>query len=169
MEKLLNSLRKHYPTLDFTAGDMFCWSPQTKEIIYKDRNGVSEHADWSLLHETAHALLGHQTYSADIELVKIEMAAWQKAKELGKEFDIVIDEDHIENCLDTYRDWLYRRSICPVCTTKCLQQKDIEHYRCFNCHTIWKVSPSRLCRSYRSIKNNSQPISVFHASEEMVR
>ena len=45
------------------------------------------------------------------------------------------------------------RSICPQCTTKALQQSDYAHYRCFNCHTRWRVTPSRFCRAYRTTKD----------------
>ena len=94
------------------------------------------------MHETGHALLGHANYQADYELIQLEVAAWQEAKQIAKPLKIEIDEDHIQDCLDTYRDWLYKRSICPNCATKSLQQGDFVHYRCFNCHTTWRVSNS---------------------------
>jgi hypothetical protein len=165
MEQLLNSLQISFPTLMFTAGESFYWSPETNEVFYTDKGQVDGQLTWSLLHETAHALLSHQSYSADIELIKIEMAAWNKAVLIGELYDITIDEDHIQNCLDTYRDWLYRRSICPSCTTKCLQQTNSTQYHCFNCHTVWKVTPSRLCRSYRLVRNVKEPSLVFHANQ----
>ncbi len=104
---------------------------------------------WSLLHETGHALLGHHSYKADFELLKLELAAWERARQIGQEVDVDIDENHIQDCLDTYRDWLYKRSICPSCGTKCLQQDDFTHYSCFNCRAVWRVSASRFARSYR--------------------
>jgi hypothetical protein len=148
---VLEQLQQRFPELRFTAGERFCWSPKTHEIIY-DTTRSDEPATWSLLHETGHALLNHQSYLADFELLQIEMAAWQRARSLAIDFGITIDEDHIQDCLDTYRDWLYKRSICPQCSTKALQQNDYRHYRCFNCHTVWKVTPSRFCRSYRATK-----------------
>lgn len=149
---MLEKLRVRYPELRFVAGERYCWSPTTHEVIYdKTRRGKT--ANWSLLHETGHALLDHQSYLADFELLQIEMAAWQKARQIASEFDIVIDEDHIQDCLDTYRDWLYKRSICPHCSTRALQQNDYVHYRCFNCHTTWRVTPSRFCRAYRATKH----------------
>jgi hypothetical protein len=33
-----------------------------------------------------------------------------------------------------------------------LQQNDLKHYRCFNCHEVWQVTPSRFCRAYRATK-----------------
>jgi hypothetical protein len=156
MESTLKRLQKLHPDLTFKAGKQFCWSPETHEIFYKiEAKGNT--AIWSLLHETGHALLLHNSYQADFQLVKLEVAAWEKAKVLAAQVDVKIDEDHIQDCLDTYRDWLYKRSICPSCKSKCLQQDDFLHYRCFNCRTTWRVTPSRFCRAYRSTKNVKQP------------
>ncbi|HSX45757.1 MAG TPA: hypothetical protein VLG27_02000 [Candidatus Saccharimonadia bacterium] len=155
MVELIQQLKKTFPKLKFKAGPQFSWSPETAEIIYKT-GSASDEAGWSLLHETGHALLDHHNYRADVELLRLEVAAWQKAQELATKFGIRIDEDHIQDCLDTYRDWLYKRSICPDCSAKCLQQDDSTHYRCFNCHKVWRVSSSRFCRAYRSTKNVQQ-------------
>jgi len=164
MQKLLSSLQAAYPKLQFTSGATFVWSPETQEVFYKaDASGAK--ARWSLLHETGHALLGHRSYQADIELIKMEMAAWNKAKELAARFGLKINEDHIQDCLDTYRDWLYRRSICPTCTTKCLQQSDYRHYRCHNCHTTWRVTTSRFARPYRAVKGTKQSLPLFHVTD----
>jgi hypothetical protein len=156
MHTLLAKLQTEFPELLFTAGKQFCWSPETKEIFYKaDADG--KRAVWSLLHETGHALLEHRSYQADFELLRLESEAWERAKTLSEKLGIEIDEDHVQDCLDTYRDWLYKRSICPNCSTKCLQQGDFVHYRCFNCHAMWRVTASRFCRAYRSTKNIPQP------------
>jgi len=164
MPSLLPKLRTRYPALRFTAGQQFCWSPETQEVFYK-ANDSGEQAAWSLLHETGHALLEHKSYQADLELLRLEVAAWDKARELAVDLAISIDEDHVQDCLDTYRDWLHKRSICPTCRTKCLQQDDFVHYRCFNCHTVWRVSTSRFCRAYRSTKNVNQPAPVFKLTD----
>lgn len=161
MEKLLQRLRTEFPALVLTPGRQFCWSPASGEVIY-DASRRGPKARWSLLHETGHALLGHTTYQADFELIKMEMAAWAKARELGAELGIKINEDHIQDCLDTYRDWLYKRSICPHCHTKCLQEADYAHYRCHNCHSRWRVTPSRFARPYRRSKDIVQTPVVFH-------
>jgi hypothetical protein len=155
MQQHINKLRILFPSLSFTAGNQFYWSPETQEIFYNSQ-ASGQKAVWSLLHESGHALLGHNSYKADLELLRLEVEAWEKAKSLANAMQIEIDEDHIQDCLDTYRDWLYKRSICPTCNTKCLQQGDFVHYRCFNCHTMWKVSPNRFGRAYRSTKNVPQ-------------
>ena len=148
MRALLKTLGEQFPELRFKSGSQFSWSPETGEIIYK-ASSKGQKARWSLLHETGHALLGHRSYQADFELLRLEIEAWERAKALAKEVGITIDENHIQDCLDTYRDWLYKRSICPSCGTKCLQQDDFVHYRCFNCHDTWQVTASRFGRAYR--------------------
>lgn len=168
MEKLIAKLQAEFPELQFTPGKQFSWSPETGEISYNAQT-ADRRAAWSLLHETGHALLRHRTYKADFELLRLEVAAWEKARELAQEIGLAINEDHIQDCLDTYRDWLYKRSICPTCTTKCLQQDDYSFYRCFNCHAVWRVSASRFCRAYRSTKNlRSESGGLMHASQKAV-
>ena len=147
MENILAKLQKAYPTIDFVAGPRFYWSPAKTQVIY-NFDSPGESTIWSLFHELGHALLGHNTYRSDFELLKLESAAWHKAKELAQPFGHAIDNDHIEDCLDTYRDWLYQRSTCPHCTS-CSLQIDPKTYCCFNCGGTWQVSASRLCRAYR--------------------
>lgn len=156
MINLITRLQAQYPNLRFTYGERFYWSPETDEIIYKP-DVDDEQAAWSLLHETGHALLRHQSYQSDVELLRLEVQAWERARQVATDVGISIDEDHIQDCLDTYRDWLYKRSICPNCSAQCLQQDDFVHYRCFNCHTAWRVSASRFCRAYRSTKHAAAP------------
>lgn len=166
MRNILSSLQKLYPDLRFTASDQYCWSPETGEIMYIKSDLSSKildlrSAEWSLLHETGHALLEHQTYHADVELLRLEVAAWERAKLLAAELDIKIDEDHIQDCLDTYRDWLDKRSVCPTCATKSLQQDNHSAYHCYNCHATWRVSSNRFCRAYRISKNVPVMQTVF--------
>jgi hypothetical protein len=157
--ELVEILSQRHPDLRFSKGTEFCWSPETKEISYKE-NLRQAGSLYSLLHETGHALLNHQTYRNDVELLEMEVQAWEKAKELATEVGMVIEEDHIQDCLDTYREWVYKRSICPKCATKSLQQGNTPYYRCFNCHMVWKVSDSRFCRAYRTTKNIKYPSAI---------
>lgn len=159
MEKIVSELSKLYPAFQYRAGQRFSWSPLTKEIFY-DPEKSQETQVWSILHETGHAILGHYTYKSDLELIRLEIAAWEKAKEIARDLQIVIDEEHLQDCLDTYRDWLHERSICPKCSTKSLQDDDCRHYQCFNCHARWRVSPSRFCRAYRSVRT-AKPMVIF--------
>jgi hypothetical protein len=160
---LLERLRQDFTDINFVAGKAFCWSPNDRRVCYKAEVSsgstsptVQTSAVFSLLHEVGHALLEHRRYRLDFELLELELAAWQEARLLGKRYGITICEDHVQNCLDTYRDWLYRRSICPTCSTRALQQDSSPaqkpSYRCFNCHATWLVASSRFCRPYRQIK-----------------
>lgn len=163
LEAVIGELQARFPGLRFTPGRQFYWSPETGEIFY-EAGRPGKRAVWSLLHETGHALSGHRSYQGDFELLRLEIDAWERARQVAADLGISLDEDHIQNNLDTYRDWLYKRSICPGCGTKCLQQGDFVHYRCFNCHTVWRVSASRFCRAYRRRKgipqsDSGQPVS----------
>lgn len=161
-DELLARLTVDFPQLQFSAGKSFCWSPISGQVFYTaihagSKSGSLNYSEdatalFSLLHETGHALLGHKRYELDLELLNLEVAAWQRAKALAGQYDIGIDENHIEDCLDSYRDWLYARSVCPSCTTKALQMDSMSAYRCFNCATTWKVTASRFCRPYRKRK-----------------
>lgn len=147
---MIDSLAQIFPIIDFCPGDNFCWSPQLKRITYVI-DQLEEDGRWALLHETGHALLNHQSYTTDYELLRMEVAAWERAKDIANQLELSIDEDHIQECLDSYRDWLYKRSICPNCDTKTIQNDLANNYTCFNCHSNWQVTPSRFCRSYRII------------------
>lgn len=145
MEHVLESVKANFPDLKFVEGEMFSWSPRSQTVTYK-KGGTQK--IWSLLHELAHALLGHNSYTTDFELLILEVAAWEKAKELAKKHGIAINEERIQDCIDTYRDWLYQRSSCPTCDSTSLQHNAVT-YRCFNCGTSWTVTASRFCRPYR--------------------
>lgn len=146
MEKLVLKLKKDYPDLQFTAGVSHCWSPEHAEISYavtQDGRGTE-----ALLHELGHARLKHQSYQSDAELLQKEVEAWQEAATLAAHYGVTIDQEHIEQCLDSYRDWLHRRSACPACESTGLQL-NIRQYRCINCRQTWNVTVARFKRPYR--------------------
>lgn len=146
--KLIDKLKTVAPDVQFDHGNYFCWSPKTQCVIYPSINDTDPSDSWSLLHETAHALLGHNDYKTDLELLVMESEAWDRAVQIGAELGIKIDPDHIQDCLDTYRDWLHKRSTCPTCGVVSLQI-NATNYRCHNCNTTWSVSSARFCRPYR--------------------
>lgn len=148
MRELLAKLQADYPAIGFVEGGAFSWSPKDQTVTYKPASTQPEVACWSLLHEISHGILGHTTYQTDFELVTLEVEAWEKARRIAKHYDLRIDSEHIQDCLDTYRDWLHRRSTCPNCSTVSMQ-KDTKTYMCFNCKAEWHVSSSRFCRPYR--------------------
>lgn len=147
---LLAKLQIDFPQLKFGAGDVFSWSPKERRIIYAADARAEVQPVWSLLHEVGHALLNHHSYKTDFELLRLEAAAWHKATGLAGRYDHNIDPDHIQDCLDTYRDWLHQRSACPNCQTTSLQQSSTT-YCCYNCDTSWKVTRAKICRPYRRL------------------
>lgn len=153
LHQLAARLTADYPALGFVAGRVYCWSPADQHISY-NADDTDESAVFSLLHEVGHALLQHTRYRLDVELVAMEVAAWEKARQIAPKYGIDIDEDHVQDCLDSYRDWLFSRSLCPTCGSRGLQQDATTNrppdYSCFNCQQSWRVSPSRFCRPYRS-------------------
>ncbi|HUC87608.1 MAG TPA: hypothetical protein VMR95_00465 [Candidatus Binatia bacterium] len=153
MDRLINKVLELYPDLKFCPSDRFYWSPEEQIVYYQPKTGQIYY--WKLLHEVSHALLGHKTYTSDIELLTLEVSAWEKAQGLAHDCNLSpIDNDYVQNCLDTYRDWLHKRSTCPTCGTRSLQES-AEEYHCFNCQAKWRVSCSRFCRTYRQVKRSS--------------
>ena len=130
----ISSLRKKifetYPQFTFSTNETACWSPRENTVYYSDRPSWYELA--VLLHELGHALLDHQGYHQDIELVAMEQSAWLKAESLASELKVKLDQSIIDDHLDTYRDWLHARSRCPQCQQAGIQQIDLA-YRCVIC------------------------------------
>lgn len=145
MEELLAKVRTDYPDVSFEAGSRFAWHARKRQVIYAVQDKKSS---WALLHELGHSLLDHTDYTSDIELLQMEVAAWQKAQELAQRYGLKIKTNYIEDCLDTYRDWLHLRATCPACFVRSIQTSPTT-YQCYNCQTTWRVSRSRLCRPYR--------------------
>jgi hypothetical protein len=139
---LIKQLRNDFPQFNLEVSDIFLWSP-VKRTVYIDPN-ASYGQEYSL-HELSHALLGHQGYESDIELIKLERDAWEYAKtELAGKYSVDLDEDIIQNNLETYREWLHSRSKCPDCLTTGLQAKS-RQYRCIACGHKWRVNEARVC------------------------
>jgi predicted RNA-binding Zn-ribbon protein involved in translation (DUF1610 family) len=143
----VKQIARDYPQYKFQPGKQEHWSPSTNTITYNEAEPLSE-LQYGLLHELAHALLEHNNYQSDFELLKLESQAWDLAAKIAKKYRIKLDPDHIQDCLDTYRDWLHQRSKCPTCGMHVLQT-DSTSYKCFNCATTWTVSQRRFARAYR--------------------
>jgi len=148
IEGLLERIAADYPDLEFIESAHFSWHAGRRHVSFKKAGKNAEHNMWALLHELGHALLGHAGYKHDIELLQLEVAAWEKGRRLAENYGVRIEDDYIQDCLDTYRDWLHLRATCPTCFARSLQTTE-KRYRCFNCQTEWQVSRSRLCRPYR--------------------
>lgn len=134
-----------FKNIEFKPSDKFRWSPEDNVIFF---NPNLPKSSWSLLHEIGHVLCNHKSYNSDIGLIKMETQAWQKAREIAKKYKLKTDENHIEKCLDSYRNWLYRRSSCPKCSQAGIE-KHIGIYSCINCKNKWSVTTEKFCRVYR--------------------
>jgi hypothetical protein len=150
-DDFITKLKADFPQFSFQPGKQDVWSAKTSTISYNLEQPFRDFS-WSVLHELAHALLAHKGYKTDFELVRLESEAWHKASELGSGYGVKIDPDHIQNCLDTYRDWLHKRSSCPKCSMRAPQQ-NATTYTCLNCKTSWHVS-HHLARPYRVVSSH---------------
>lgn len=146
--KLLKNLEEYCgDKLSFVAAESYFWSPQERIVFYQN-NDTTEVGLWTLLHEACHGLLDHKSYQSDFELVLLEVQAWEQAEKLAAEFNIKIDHEHVQDCLDSYRDWQYKRSLCPRCDLGGVQIT-ASTYSCMFCNDNWNVSAARFCRPYR--------------------
>ena len=136
---LLQKLRATYPSVTFEAGDDFRWASSSHTVYYKPSGDIV-----TLLHETAHAVLDHTGYEHDIDLIHLEREAWNKTLELSKKYSVDIDSETVENALDTYRDWLHARSLCPSCRQNGVQTAE-NTYSCVICGQKWTVNDARSC------------------------
>lgn len=152
MYNLIQKLQHKFPDILFVQSTDFHWSPANKTIYYN--NNDTAYGSWSLLHEVGHGALDHTSYSSDVSLLHMEVAAWEIAQSIGASFEIIIDQDYIDDCLATYKDWLYKRSLCPQCDQHGVQIT-AGSYQCINCKANWVVGQNRFCRTYRKIVKKS--------------
>ena len=146
---LLQQIRIDYPVITFMLSSESRWEPRSKTIFY---NPKQDRPEWSLLHELGHMQAQHSSYSSDVQLLAMELEAWELAKVIAKDYSISVDQGRIDECMDSYRDWLHKRSSCPRCHQTGVQGTT-QVYRCPNCHEQWSVSSSRFCRPYRKKQN----------------
>lgn len=151
-KQLLQQITSDYPGISFVLSKKTWWDPETQTVYYKKITTVE--AFWSLFHELGHMSAKHSTYRDDLELIKLEAEAWDYAKAISNTYETEIDQDYIEDCVDSYRDWLHKRSRCPGCKQTGIQ-KSSSVYMCLNCRREWSVTQSRFCRSYRKTKTTT--------------
>ena len=147
------STHKHifrdYPNLTFTASDTFRWIPSTNTIEYVST--VTKQEPYLLLHEIGHASLQHGTYASDIELLDMEREAWHYAlSTLVPRYglDRTVAQSIADDALDSYREWLHRRSTCPTCSAVGIESTK-HHYVCLVCEQTWRVNEARSCELKR--------------------
>lgn len=148
-QNILKIVKSDFPDITFLEGDVFAWSPNSSTITYQKLNS-SKHI-LRLLHEIAHAQLKHRSYKKDVELIKMENEAWQySVNVLAPRYQIKADmnDEQIQDDLDSYRDWLHKRSVCPQCSAVGIQSEK-QKYRCLNCQAVWRVNEARNCQLKR--------------------
>ncbi len=120
-----------FPELKFIFGKKFAFRPPKTIVLgpYEPFYGLLT------LHEVSHALLEHKDFRTDVARLKMENAAWEKAKELANNYNIDVDEDMVQGELDTYRDWLHQKSRCPKCGLTRFQTPDSQ-YHCPLCENL---------------------------------
>lgn len=142
MSSLSQQLANDYPQFRFVQSDRARWNASEQTIYYTNDQPQT-------LHELGHALLGHNTYRQDVELIQIERAAWVKAQQLAPQYGLSINDDTVEEALDSYRDWLHNRSKCPRCHQTGWQDSHDLTYHCPNCQCVWRASDGRQTRMRR--------------------
>lgn len=147
--EFVEKLRTDFPQFNFEESDDFYWSKKENTIFFEPE---SSNFHLLILHELAHALLGHEDFWLDIELLKMESEAWGLVRNnLTNQYGFCFNSNLAESKLDTYRDWLHKRSLCPKCKLNGFQQKDLT-YKCPACGTIWQNNDSRFKSLRRKIK-----------------
>ena len=150
---LIQNLQKNSPNITFSASTDFGWNPADKTIFYDESSG--ELTPY-LLHEYGHALLGHDAYDRDIDLIAMERDAWKKARELADQYHMSIPAELVEDALDTYRDWMHARSTCPSCGATGIQTGE-RYYTCISCQDTWRVNEARRCGLRRYTQRKTTP------------
>lgn len=139
IRSLIKALDVTFTDITFEQSDTSAWNPQKRTVYYEPDISAAQ-----LLHEVGHAVLGHAAYRRDVELVRMEREAWQKAEILSADYGVSIQPSEIETHLDSYREWLHARSTCPRCSANGIQSSR-HHFRCIECRSTWRVNDARAC------------------------
>lgn len=130
-KRFIERLQRDFPDFKFKEGKKFAFRPPKTIIL----GPVEPFYELLALHEVSHAILKHKDFKMDVERLKMENEAWEKAKELAKHYKIEINENLIQDELDTYRDWLHQKSRCPKCGLTRFQTPDSQ-YHCPRCENL---------------------------------
>lgn len=138
-QAFLLELTDLYPSFLWRLGPRFKY--KSPKAIFIDENSTLPYLNFCLnsLHELGHALSAHKDYKTDVERIRIESEAWERAKEeiekhpnWQKNYQIIFDDNFAESQLDSYRDWLHQKSKCKKCGLTRFQTKD-GAYHCPHC------------------------------------
>ncbi len=134
-QDFLIALTEAYPDFSWQLGTRFKYHPEKTIMI--DQNSPAPWPYFALLtlHELGHALSHHKDYKTDVERLRIESEAWQRAKReitAHPNWGVAYDEEFAEYELDSYRDWLHQKSKCKKCGLTRYQTTDGK-YHCPQC------------------------------------
>lgn len=120
-------------------GERFSYNSEENIIRYDPERMKTPLGNQSLLHEIAHASLGHFSYQYDLELFSMEIEAWEETEKLAQIYEIEIDPRYIEECLRSYDHWITKRATCPCCKQFGLQIS-FSDFLCVVCDSRWVVN-----------------------------
>ena len=127
----LARIKSDFPEFKFIDGARFSFRPPRTVVV-----GPEEKSDsLLLLHELGHALCGHRDFDTSVRRVKMEREAWDKARELAPLYEVEFDDELVEGELDTYRDWLHKKTCCKKCGLTMFQTPD-GVYHCPRCENF---------------------------------
>lgn len=138
------------PDLLFVPNGYFAYDAALELINYDPSALNTNEGKLSLVHEIAHARLGHFHYGSDFELLLMEIDAWCLTRKLAKQYKLTLDKHFIDHCIETYDNWLSARSTCPSCQTFCLEDSP-HQFHCFSCGTDWRVNQRKDRRTIRKV------------------
>lgn len=127
----LAKIKSDYPEFKFISGKRFSFRPPKTIVVGPEEPNDS----LLLLHELGHALSEHRDFDTSVRRVKMEREAWDKARELCSKYELEYNEDLVEDELDTYREWLHKKTICPKCSLTMFQTPD-GVYHCPKCENF---------------------------------
>lgn len=131
MNELLIRLKNDFPELRFINGKKYAFHPPRTIVVGPDE----ENNSLLLLHEVGHAISGHHDFKMDVQRLKMEAEAWEKARGLAEAYNMEYDDEVAQIELDTYRDWLHKKSRCPNCGLTRFQTPD-GSYHCPRCENL---------------------------------
>lgn len=129
--EFLEQIKADFPEFRFINGKKFTFRPPKTIVL----GPLEPFYELLVLHELSHAILKHKTFRVDVERLRMESEAWEKARELASRYAIGVDEDLIQDELDTYRDWLHTKSKCKKCGLTRYQTPD-GIYHCPRCENL---------------------------------
>lgn len=149
LASIVRRLSHDFPQFSFLEGEAFAWSHERQAISY--RSDDTPEAIAQLLHEVGHGVLQHSRYARGIDLLAMERQAWEYAiHSLAPRYGVALSmcDPVVQDALDTYRDWLHARSVCPQCGAAGIETSN-QHYRCLHCQASWRVNEARTCHLRR--------------------